>query len=100
MMGEENAVIDNKRERRFEMSLGEGKMAFIQYEETGKGVLTLTHTEVPEAFEGKGLGSALVRKTFEIIQEENLKIVPACRFVAVYLKRHPEHQSLVVSTSE
>jgi len=65
-----------------------------------KGVLALTHTEVPEEFEGKGMGSALVKKTFEIIQEENLKIVAACPFVAGYLKRHPEYQSLVASSSE
>jgi predicted GNAT family acetyltransferase len=99
-MDTENEVLDNKNERRFEMSLGEGKMAFIQYEETGKGVRALTHTEVPEEFEGQGIGSALVRKTFEIIQKENLKIVPACKFVAVYLKRHPEYQTLLAPTSK
>jgi predicted GNAT family acetyltransferase len=99
-MGRENAVRDNKQEHRFEMSLGEGKTAFIQYEEAGEGVLALTHAEVPEEFEGKGIGGVLVKKTFEIIQEENQKIVPACPFVSVYLKRHPEYQSLVASTSE
>lgn len=99
-MDKENAVIDNKSERRFEMSLGEGKMAFIDYKETAEGVRALTHTEVPEEFEGQGIGSALVKKTFEIIKKENLKIVPACQFVAVYLKRHPEYQSLTAPTSE
>jgi len=99
-MVEENAVRDNKREQRFEMRLTEGKTAFIQYEKAGEGALALTHTEVPEEFEGKGIGGALVKKTFEIIQEENLKIVPTCPFISVYLKRHPEYQSLVASTSE
>ncbi|MGB8506995.1 MAG: GNAT family N-acetyltransferase [Pyrinomonadaceae bacterium] len=99
-MEKENPVRDNKREQRFEMTLDDGKTAFIRYEAVGAGVLALTHTEVPEEFEGKGIGGALVKKTFEIIREENLKIVPSCRFVAVYLKRHPEYQSLVASTSE
>ncbi len=93
-MEKENAVRDNKQKRRFEMMLGEGKTAFIQYAERGEGVLALTHTEVPEEFEGKGIGGRLVKGTLEIVQNENLKIVPVCRFVAVYLQRHPEYQSL------
>jgi len=93
----ENTVINNKRESRFEIALGEGKTAFIDYTEAGEGVLALTHTEVPKEYEGKGVGSALVKGAFEIVQTEGLKIVPACRFVAVYLKRHPECKSLVAS---
>lgn len=93
----ENTVTNNKRERRFEITLGTGKAAFISYTESGEGVLTLTHTEVPEEFEGKGVGSALVRGALEIIQAEELKIIPACRFVAVYLQRHPEYKPLVAN---
>ena len=95
MMEQENTVRDNRQKHRFEMTLGEGKSAYIQYAETDEGVLALTHTEVPSEFEGKGIGSALVRGTFEIVQRENLKIVPMCQFVSAYLRRHPEHQSLV-----
>jgi predicted GNAT family acetyltransferase len=93
-MSNENVVRDNKQEQRFEMALDEGKTAFIQYAEAGEGVVNLMHTEVPEEFEGKGIGSRLLKGTFEILQEENLKIIPTCRFVSVYLQRHPEYQSL------
>lgn len=99
-MKQEKVVRDNKEEHRFEMMLGEGKAAFIDYTEAGAGVLALTHTEVPEEFEGKGIGSRLVEGTFEIVRQDNRKIVPECRFVAVYLQRHPEYQSLVASASE
>lgn len=99
-MDKENAVRDNKQEQRFEMPLGEGKMAFIQYAKAGEGVVELRHTEVPEEFEGKGVGGELVKGTFEILQQENLKMMPTCRFVAVYLQRHPEYQSLAASASE
>lgn len=94
-MEKANAVGDNKQEHRFEMTLGEGKSAFIDYTAAGAGVLALTHTEVPEEFEGKGIGSALVKGAFEIIRAEGMKIVPECRFVAAYLRRHTEYQSLV-----
>ena len=99
-MNKENVVRDNRQEQRFEMSLGEGKMAFIQYARVSEGVVELMHTEVPEEFEGKGIGGALVKGTFEILQEENLKMIPTCRFIAVYLQRHSEYQSLATSASE
>lgn len=99
-MSQVNTVRDNKQEHRFEMTLDEGKTAFIQYTETAEGVVELMHTEVPEEFEGRGIGSRLVRGTIEIVQRENRKIVPTCPFIGVYLQRHPEYQSSVASNSE
>lgn len=99
-MSTDNIVRDNKQDGRFEMALGEGKTAFIQYAEAGEGVVELMHTEVPEEFEGQGIGGKLVKGAFEILQEENLKMMPTCRFVAVYLQRHPEYQSLAASAPE
>lgn len=94
-MTKENAVTHDKQKHQFEMMLGAEKMAFIKYEEAGEGVLALTHTEVPEEFEGQGIGSTLVKGMFEIVRAEELKIVPECRFVAAYIRRHPVYQSLV-----
>lgn len=98
-MSNENVVRDNKPEQRFEMKLGEGKTAFIQYAEAGEGVVELTHTEVPEEFEGKGIGSKLVGGAFEILRAENMQMVPSCPFIAAYLQRHPEYQSLAALDS-
>jgi predicted GNAT family acetyltransferase len=99
-MVDENMVRENREEQRFELALGEGKTAFIQYARAGEGVVELTHTEVPEEFEGQGIGGKLVKGTFELLQEANLRMMPTCRFVAVYLERHPEYQSLAASASE
>jgi predicted GNAT family acetyltransferase len=99
-MNKENVVEDNKQEQRFELALGEGKIAFIQYAQAGEGVYALTHTEVPEEFEGKGVGSGLVKGTFEIMRKEKLKMIPTCPFISGYLQRHPEYQSLAASGSE
>jgi hypothetical protein len=90
-----NDVRNNKQEGRFELDLEGGQVAYVEYEEAGEGVLALTHTEVPAEFEGKGVGGALVKGALEIVRGENLKIVPTCRFVSVYLRRHPEYQELV-----
>ena len=91
----ENKVRDNKQEGRFELALEGGQAAYVEYEEAGDGVLALTHTEVPEEFEGTGIGGALVKGALEIVRGEGLKIVPTCQFVSAYLRRHPEYQELV-----
>ena len=98
-MSNENVVRDNKQEQQFEMALGAGKTAFIRYAEAGEGVVELTHTEVPEEFEGKGIGGRLVKGTFEILRAENMRMVPSCPFIAAYVQRHPEYQSLAALDS-
>ena len=77
------------RQKRFELHL-EGGVAYTEYILNKLGVIYLTHTEVPVALEGKGVGSALIKKVLLHIREEGIKMAPLCPFVAVYLKRHPE----------
>lgn len=84
---------DNKADQAFEMDIN-GDVAFIAYETEGD-TLVLTHTEVPEALEGKGIGSVLVTKTLNHIESEGKKIIAQCPFVASYIKRHPEWERLV-----
>ncbi len=80
---------DKGVKKRFE--LGEGKkVAFIDYIINKQGIIYLTHTEVPRALEGNGLGSIIVAKTLHYVRESGLKMAPLCPFVAAYLKRHPE----------
>lgn len=86
-------LIDNIGEKQYEFQV-EGKIARIEYLKAQDRIF-LTHTEVPESLEGKGIGSALVRQVLDDIQEKGLKLVPLCPFVAGYLRRHPEYQALV-----
>jgi len=76
-------------QKRFELHLP-GGISYTEYIINKLGVIYLNHTEVPVALEGKGVGSALIRKVLHHIREERLKMAPLCPFVAVYLKRHPE----------
>ena len=74
--------------KRFELHLGD-QFAFIDYIINKKGVIFLTHTEVPESLEGRGMGSAIVSKALDYIRKEGMLMVPLCPFVAAYLKDHP-----------
>lgn len=87
-------VVDNTTDRQFELAL-EGDIALIAYRLVADNVYALDHTEVPESFEGKGVGSALVEKTLKLIESCGGKIIPYCPFVRAYLQRHPDWNRLV-----
>ena len=91
---EDLKVIHNKEKERFEIDL-DGKTALIDYSEQN-GVLAMTHTEVPPEFEGKGIGSKLVKGALELVKNENKRVRPLCPFVAAYIERHPEYEPLIV----
>ena len=86
-------VIDDKSARQFELTV-DGHTARIEYELDGKKIF-LTHTEVPKALEGHGVGTVLVEKVLAYIEEAGMRLVPMCPFVAAYLRRHPEWQRLL-----
>ncbi len=59
--------------------------------------VVFTHTGVPSAYRGQGLAAQLVEAGLSWAQEQGLKVVPACSYVAVYIERHPQWRSLLVS---
>jgi hypothetical protein len=88
-----DAVRDNTDRHRFELDSG-GHMAFANYR-LSSGVITLTHTEVPPALRGGGIGSKLVRGALDIARARGLRVVAQCPFVADVIRRHPEYADLV-----
>ncbi|APD08227.1 hypothetical protein UJ101_02729 [Flavobacteriaceae bacterium UJ101] len=90
----EYKLIDNQDKKQYEFHI-EDHIVKIEYIKA-KNQIYLTHTEVPTALEGKGIGSAIVKQVLEDIKEKDLTLVPLCPFVAAYIKRHPEWRSLVL----
>ena len=88
-----NAVRDNAERHRFELETG-GHVAFSNYKRDG-GTITIMHTEVPAALNGRGIGSALVRGLLDRVRAEGLIVKPLCPFVAGYIAKHPEYADLV-----
>jgi len=83
-------VRQNEEEKRFEIKLGH-QMAFVEYMLAGPNII-FTHTEVPVAFEGQGVGNKLAKYVLDFAVEKGYKIQPLCPFINAYVKRHPEYQ--------
>jgi predicted GNAT family acetyltransferase len=86
-------VHDNAALKRFELET-DGHTASLYYR-LEPGVITLVHTEVPEALGGRGIGSTLVRGALEEIRAKGLKVVATCPFVVAYMGKHPEFNDLL-----
>ncbi len=78
---------------RFEAHIDD-QLAMIQYQLRGDTIV-FTHTEVPVEFEGQGIASQMAHIALEHAKTQNLRVLPLCPYVAGYIKRHPEYQSLV-----
>jgi predicted GNAT family acetyltransferase len=83
----------NPQAGRFELEK-DGHLAVLDYQ-LAEGKIIFTHTGVPAAVEGQGIGSSLARAGLEYARAHGLKVVPLCSFVAAYIRRHPEYQDLV-----
>ncbi len=95
--GEVPAVRHNPEEDRFEIGSGP-ELAVLEYRRVGRTIV-FTHTGVPPALEGRGLGSRLARAGLDDARENKLKVVPLCWFVRGYIERHPEYQDLLKKKS-
>jgi len=87
-------IHDNADRHRFEIDLGDGTFAIAEYT-LPAGKIMFTHTEVPPAHEGQGLGSLLIRAGLASARERGLQVIPICPFFAAYIKKHSEEQDLL-----
>ena len=89
-----NSFVVNDEKKRFELSI-DNFIAFIEFIINNEKIIFLTHTEVPQELEGKGVGSAIVVKALNYCQENNYSVAPLCPFISKYIKKHPEWQNIL-----
>lgn len=80
-------------QNRFEIRL-QGETAVLDYTLNGTTII-FTHTGVPSALEGQGIGSKLAKAGLDYARANGLKVRALCWFVDVYIQRHPEYQDLL-----
>jgi len=89
----EASVTNNAAEQQYELAV-DGAVAIAAYEQRGD-VIAFTHTEVPEALEGKGIAGRLIKGALADVRSSGRKLLPLCSFVAAWIDRHPEQQDLL-----
>ena len=95
MAEEQVEVVDVPEKSRIEILVDGGLAGFADYSRVG-GRIILRHTEIHDAFEGRGLGSKLAQGALDLARAGGQPVVPLCPFIASYIERHPDSQDLVV----
>ncbi|MFZ2259369.1 hypothetical protein EDD41_1604 [Luteococcus japonicus] len=80
--------------KRYEAAVDGQPAGFITYEPQGD-VLDLQHTEIDSAYEGKGVGTELVKQTLDLIRSIGKKVKPSCPFVKKFIDENAEYQDLL-----
>ena len=88
-------VVDRPELERYELAV-DGEVAILAYRRRDDRI-TLSHTEVPEAFRGRGVGGVLARHAFEEARRTGQQVIVKCPFVTAWLKRHHEYDNLIIA---
>ena len=87
-------VIHNAAVQRFETTI-DGRASVADYRlAPDRKLVTFFHTEVPREQRGRGIAAALVGAALQWARDQQLRVVPACSYVARFMQRHPETQDL------
>ena len=87
-------VTDNPGQNRYDALVDGSVAGFAEYVDKD-GVRVFTHTEVDDAYEGRGVGSALARGALDDVRARGGRLQPLCPFIRSYLDRHGEYADLV-----
>lgn len=73
----------------------DGELAGRAEYELDGDVVVFTHTVVDDAFEGRGVGSALARGALDDVAAGPRQVRPLCPFIKGWIEKHPDYQHLV-----
>lgn len=82
-------VIDNPTEQRYEILVDGARAGLAEYRRTA-GAIHFTHTEVDEAYSGRGLARVLVEHALSAARDAGDAVLPHCPYVRKVIHDAPE----------
>ena len=79
---------------RYEARIDDELAGWVDYRRVGHRFIA-AHTEVPPAFGGRGIASAMVRRVIEDARTNGWRISPMCPLFAAHFERHPEDRDVL-----
>jgi predicted GNAT family acetyltransferase len=88
-------VTDNPELSRYEARVDGELAGFSAYHLTRTSIV-FTHTEIDDAYEGHGVGSAIARYALDDVRSKGERdVIPVCPFINGWIAKHPEYADLV-----
>lgn len=86
---------DDKKHGSFEASIDGQKAGLMTYTWAGEDRFIIDHTEVEEAYSGKGVGKEMLIKAVKFARENNKKIIPLCPFAKATFQKNEDLQDVL-----
>ena len=94
----EVSVRDVPERNRYEIWVGDELAGFTVYRTESRPsapTRSFTHTEISDAFGGRGLASILIKDALDEMRNRGIAVLPVCPFVRRYISRHADYLDLV-----
>jgi hypothetical protein len=89
------AVTDVPERSRFEITVDGELVGFADYR-LRPGRVVITHSEIDDAHQGRGLAARLTRGALDSVRERGLLVTPLCPYTAEFVRKHAdEYRDLV-----
>ncbi|WP_185113220.1 MULTISPECIES: GNAT family N-acetyltransferase [unclassified Chryseobacterium] len=86
---------DDKKHGSFEAQIDGQKAGLMTYTWAGEDRFIIDHTEVEDAYNGKGVGKEMLLKAVEFARENNKKIIPLCPFAKATFQKNEDLQDVL-----
>ncbi len=80
--------------QRFVISVDGVDAGFTEFRDH-EGERVFLHTELDDAFSGRGLSGILVQQALDATRDAGLRIVPVCPLIAHWLTKHHDFDDIV-----
>lgn len=87
-------ITDHPDAERYEVHVNGELAGFAEYQR-GPGQMVFTHTEVGEAYSGRGLAARLARVSLDDARASGVSVLPFCPYYRGWIAKHPEYLELV-----
>jgi len=87
-------TVQHQAENERFVTTADGQEAEVNYR-IEDGVMSITHTGVPDAIAGRGIAGELVRAAFDHARAQGLKVRPLCSYAEAWSRRHGEYADLL-----
>ena len=88
-------LINDTGARCYRLLVNNEEVGYSEYDPVAPSSILIKHTEVLQAYEGKGFGSHLVRSMLEDIRGQGKTVIPICPYAMNYIRKHREYLDVV-----
>lgn len=76
---------------------GDTKIGNISFAKTDAGTIIIDYTGVNNKYQGKNIGTELVKRVVELAREQDKRIIPVCSFARSVFQKHPEFDDVRIA---